>query len=112
MSEAEAEVAKLSASFNMDLTTNFGQMEDTIQRKIDANRGKARVAADLSKQGLDSIENDERLEQAMAEDALKDLEVDLGMRAPETTPVQQAQKDLGPAEAEAARKELENLEKQ
>ena len=47
----------------------------------------------------------------MAEDALKDLEVELGMRAPETTPVQQAQKDLGPAEAEAAQKELENLEK-
>jgi phage shock protein A len=111
MSEAEAEVAKISASFNMDLTTNFGQMEDAIQRKIDANRGKARVAADLSRQGIDEIQNDERLEKAMAEDALKDLEVDLGMRAPETTPVQQAQKDLGPAEAEAARKELENLEK-
>jgi hypothetical protein len=65
----------------------------------------------MSKQGLDVIENDERLEAAMAEDALKDLEMDLGMRAPETTPVQQAQKDLGPAEAEAARAELEKLEK-
>ncbi len=112
MSEAEAEVAKLTASFNMDLTTDFGQIEDAIQRRIDTNRGKARVAADMSKQGMDAIEQDERLEKAMAEDALKDLEVDLGMRAPETTPVQQAQKDLGPAEAEAARKELENLEKQ
>jgi hypothetical protein len=47
----------------------------------------------------------------MAEDALKDLEVEMGMRAPETTPVQQAQKDLGPAEAEAAKKALEDLEK-
>jgi hypothetical protein len=37
--------------------------------------------------------------------------MDLGMRAPETTPVQQARKDLGPAEAEAARAELEKLEK-
>ena len=111
MSEAEAEVAKLSQTFNMDLTTDFGQLEDTIQRKIDTNRGAARVAADMSKQGLDVIENDERLESAMAEDALKDLETELGMRAPETTPVQQAQKDLGPAEAEAARAELEKLEK-
>lgn len=111
MSEAEAEVAKLSATFNMDLTTDFGQIEDTIQRKIDANRGRARVAADLSKQGMDVIENDERVEKMMAEDALKDLEVDMGIRAPETTPVQQAQKDLGPAEAEAARAELEKLEK-
>ena len=111
MSEAEAEVAKLTQSFNMDLTTDFGQLEDVIQRRIDANRGKVRVAADLSREGMDKIQEDERLEKAMAEDALRDLEVDLGMRAPETTPVQQAQKDLGPAEAEAARKELENLEK-
>jgi phage shock protein A len=111
MSAAEAEVAKLTQSFNMDLTTDFGQMEDAIQRQIDANRGKARVATDLSREGIDKIQEDERLEKAMAEDALKDLETDLGMRAPETTPVQQATKDLGPAEAEAARKELEKLEK-
>lgn len=111
MSEAEAEVAKLTQSFNMDLTTDFGQIEDAIQRKIDANRGKARVAADLSKEGMDKIQEDERIEKAMAEDALRGLEVDLGMRAPETTPVQQATKDLGPAEAEAARRELEKLEK-
>lgn len=111
MSEAEAEVAKLTQTFDMDLTTDFGQIEDAIQRKIDANRGKARVAADLSREGIEKIEEDERLEKAMAEDALRDLEVDLGMRAPETTPVEQAAKDLGPAEAEAARKELEKLEK-
>jgi phage shock protein A len=111
MSEAEAEVAKLTQTFDMDLTTDFGQIEDAIQRKIDANRGKARVAADLSREGIEKIEEDERLEKAMAEDALRELEVDLGMRAPETTPVEQAAKDLGPAEAEAARKELEKLEK-
>ena len=34
----------------------------------------------------------------MADDALKDLEVELGMRAPETTPVVATAKDLGPAE--------------
>jgi len=111
MSEAEAEVAKLTQTFNMDVTTDFGRIEDEIQRRIDTNRGKVRVAADLSKQGLENIEADERLEKAMADDALKDLEVELGMRAPETTPVAQAQKDLGPAEKEAAQKELENLEK-
>jgi hypothetical protein len=46
------------------------------------------------------------MEKSMADDALKDLEVELGMRAPETTPVQQATKDLGPAE-EARGKETE-----
>ena len=46
MSEAEAEVAKLSASFDLNVTTDFGQLEDVIQGKIDANRGKARVASE------------------------------------------------------------------
>src|SRR5262249_14862079 len=111
MSEAEAEVAKLTATFNMDLTTDFGKIEDVIQRKIDANRGRARVAADMSQQGLDKIQAEEQMEKSMADDALKDLEVELGMRSPETTPVAQAAKDLGPAEKEAAQKELEKLEK-
>jgi phage shock protein A len=98
MSEAEAEVAKLTQSFNMDITTDFGQLEDVIQRKIDTNRGKARVASDLSNEGIDKIQAEERMEASMADDALKDLEVELGMRAPETSPVVQASKDLGPAE--------------
>ena len=98
MSAAEAEIAKLSETFDLNLTTDFGQIEGVIQRKIDENRGKVRVAADLSREGLDAIENDERLEKAMADDALKDLEVELGMRAPEVVPVVDTQKDLGPAE--------------
>ena len=103
MSAAEAEVAKLTQSFNMDVTTDFGQLEDVIQRKIDTNRGKARVASDLSTQGLDKIHAEEKMERSMADDALKDLEVELGMRAPETTPVAQATKDLGPAEETKAK---------
>ena len=102
MSAAEAEVAKLTQSLNLDVTTDFGQLEDVIQRKIDANRGKARVAADLSAEGLGHIEAEERMEKSMADDALKDLEVELGMRAPETTPVAAQTKDLGPASEEAA----------
>ncbi len=101
MSEAEAEVAKLSASFDLNVTTDFGQLEDVIQRKIDGNRGKARVAADLSSQGISDIQAEERMEKAMGEDALKDLEVELGMRAPEVTPVIDAQKDLGPSVTES-----------
>src|ERR1700750_2464807 len=102
MSAAEAEVAKLTQSFNMDVTTDFGQLEDVIQRKIDGNRGKARVASDLSNEGIDKINAEERMEKSMADDALKDLEVELGMRAPETTPVVSQAKDLGPAQDEVA----------
>jgi phage shock protein A len=97
MSSAEAEVAKLTQSFNMDVTTDFGQLEDVIQRKIDGNRGKARVASDLSNEGIDKIQAEERMEKSMSEDALKDLETELGMRAPETAPVAATAKDLGPA---------------
>jgi phage shock protein A len=87
MSAAEAEIAKLSASFNVDVTSNFGQLEDVIQSKIDANRGKVRVAADLSREGLDSIADEERIERAQADEALSALEAELrgGTERPVTT---------------------------
>jgi phage shock protein A len=97
MSEAEAEISKLSESFDMNVTTDFGQIEQVIQERIDRNRGKVRVAADLSQRGIPEIEAEERVEKVMAEDALKDLEVQLGLKSPETTATTEAAKDLGPA---------------
>ena len=52
MSRAEAEMAKLANSFDFNVTTDFGQIEDVIQDKIGLNRAKARVAADLVQRGL------------------------------------------------------------
>lgn len=106
MSAAEAEIAALAESFDMNITTDFGQLEDVIQRKIDANRGKARVATDLSSQGVEVIEAEERMEKVMADQALAEFEVELGLKSPETTPVTEATKDLGPA-APAKEKETE-----
>ena len=97
MSEAEAEIAALSQSFDMDLTTDFGQLESMIQGKIDANRGKARVATDMSSEGIADIEAEERMEVVMADDALKDLEIELGLASPETAVVSDTEKNLGPA---------------
>lgn len=97
MSAAEAEVAAIAQSFNLDVTTDFGQLEQAIQGKIDKNRGKARVAADLSSEGLAEIAAEERVEKAMAEDALAQFEVELGLRSPETTAIPETAKDLGPA---------------
>ena len=108
MSAAEAEVAKLAQSFNMDVTTDFGQIEQVVQGKIDKNRGTARVAADLSQEGLASIEAEEKVEKAMAEDALSQFEVELGLRSPETTRLADAAKDLGPAVAEKATQTTKN----
>ncbi len=97
MSAAEAEIAALSESFNLNLTTDFGQIERVVQEKIDRNRGKARVAADLSTEGLASIEAEEQLHKSMAEDALSQFEAELGLRSPETTHLADTAKDLGPA---------------
>jgi phage shock protein A len=97
MSAAEAEVAALAHSFNLDVTTDFGQLEQVIQGKIDKNRAKSRVAADLSQEGIASIEAEEQMEKAMAEDALSQFEAELGLRSPETTKLGDATKDLGPA---------------
>lgn len=101
MSSAEAELAKLSETFNFDVTTDFGRIEQIIQERIDLNRGKARVAADLSKEGIAEIEAEEQMEEAMAESALTDFEVELGLKTPETASVQEAVKEIGPKETAA-----------
>jgi len=98
MSAAEAEVAALSETFDMNITTDFGQLEQVIQQKIDANRGRARVASDLSEKGIAQIEAEERMERALADQALVDFEVELGLRSPETTATPETAKSLGPAE--------------
>ncbi len=100
MSAAEAEIAALSESFEMNVTTDFGQLEMIIQEKIDSNRGKARVAVDLSERGVAEIEAEERMQSVLADQALADFEVELGLRSPETTPVAETTKDLGPASTE------------
>jgi phage shock protein A len=97
MSAAEAEIAALSETFNMNITTDFGQLEQVIQGKIDKNRGKARVAADLSSEGIASIEAEEKMQVALADDALAQFEAELGIRSPETTKIAEGTKDLGPA---------------
>jgi phage shock protein A len=97
MSSAEAEIAKLSETFDVNLTTDFGEIESVIQQRIDQNRGKVRVAADLSNQGIAEIKAEEAMQGQLAEQALQNFEIELGLKSPETTRVSQAAKDLGPA---------------
>lgn len=96
MSKAEAELAELAESFEFNVTTDFGQVEDVIQEKIDKNRAKARVASDLSSEGMADIEKEIAMEGALAEDALKEFEMELGMITPQTTGVSEEEKELGP----------------
>lgn len=114
MSSAEAEMAKLAHSFNFDITTDFGELENIIQNQIDTNRAKVRVASDLSSQGVAEIEAERRKEEAEAEDLLQQFELDLGIKTPETANVQPQEKTLGQAEGTAQQQEnaLKDIEKQ
>jgi len=98
MSRAEAEMAKLATSFNFDVTTDFGQIEQVLQDKIGLNRAKVRVAADLSSEGLTDIKAEQAMEKVMADQALTDFEVQMGLVTPATAAVGEATKELGPAE--------------
>jgi phage shock protein A len=108
MTAAEAEIAKLSETFDMNLTTDFGELETVIQQKIDQNRGKVRVAADLSSKGIAEIQAEEKMQAAMADDALTQFEVELGLKSPETSPIAQTAKDLGPATTDKAAEKQTN----
>jgi phage shock protein A len=117
MSSAEAEMAKLAQSFDFDVTTDFGQLENLIQDKIDGNRARVRVAADLSNQGVAEIEAEKRMEESQAEELLSQFEVDMGLKTPETAGVKPQEKTLGQTavtEPSAQEKDdaLKNFEKQ
>jgi phage shock protein A len=82
MSKAEAEMSELAKTFHFDVTTDFGQVEKIIQDKIALNRGRARVAADLSGEGLENVQKEIAMEKAMAEQALEDFERQEGLAGP------------------------------
>jgi phage shock protein A len=100
MSRAEAEMAKLAQDFHFDVTTDFGQIEQVVQDKISLNRAKVRVAADLSGEGLADVKHEQAMEKNMADQALRDFEVQMGLVTPETAKVAEAPKELGPATTE------------
>jgi hypothetical protein len=68
-----------------------------LQDQIDKNRARVRVAADLSGQGIEDIQREAAVEKSMADDALREFEVEQGLATPETTKATQATKELGPA---------------
>jgi phage shock protein A len=96
MSQAEAELARLSQTFSFDVTTDFGELENLIQEKIDVNRARVRVAADMSAQGMEQIEAEKALEASQAEDLLSKFEVEMGLKTAETAQIPQSAVGLGP----------------
>jgi phage shock protein A len=105
MSRAEAELAKLAQDFNFDVSTDFGQVEQVIQDQISLNRAKARVAADLSGEGIADIKREEAAEKALADQALREFEVQAGLVTPETAKIPETAKELGSAPAKQTTKQ-------
>lgn len=97
LSRAEAEITQIASQFNFNVTTDFGQAEQLIQDQIDKNRGRVRVAADLSGEGLADVKREMEIEKTLAEDALKEFELEQGLATPETVGARSAEKQLGPA---------------
>lgn len=98
MSKAEAEIAELANSFHFNVTTDFGQIEQVLKDKIDANRAKAKVAADMSDEGMVDLQREQAMEKQLGDQALRDFEASLGMVTPETADVKPTEKELGPAQ--------------
>ena len=104
MSKAESEIAQLAQTFNFDVTTDFGQIEQVIQEKIGLNRAKVRVASDLSQEGIVDIKREQAVEKVLADQALRQFEAEMGLVTPETAGVTEDQKELGPATVSQAGK--------
>ncbi|RJO67908.1 MAG: hypothetical protein C4523_08095 [Myxococcales bacterium] len=102
MSAAEAEIAKLSEAFNFNVTTDFGELEQLIHEKIDLNRAKVRVSADMSNEGLERIQAEKEMEKHMGEDLLTQFEVEMGLKTPETANIALQAKSLGEETAETS----------
>ena len=100
LQKAKGELAANEQQLQMHETAygnNLKKIQHANEKLIDQNRGKVRVAADLSEKGIAEIKAEERMQGQLAEQALQDFEVELGLKSPETTPVSQTAQDLGPA---------------
>jgi phage shock protein A len=97
MSRAEAEVARLAESFNLDPTTDFGRIEQVVQDRISLNRAQARVAGDLAGHGTIDLKREQAAERVLADQALREFEAQAGLVTPETGRIPEASKELGPA---------------
>jgi phage shock protein A len=81
MSRAEAELAKVAQSIHVDVTTDFGEIEQVVQDEIDKNRATAKVSADLSGEGLEQVQREMNMHKQLGEQALRDFEAQVAQPA-------------------------------
>lgn len=94
MTKAEAEIAKLAGSFDLDASTNLGQIEQIIDDKINLNRARTRVAGDLSETARPAIEREQAVEKALAEKALRNFETTKRVTSEKTIVIAQEPKRI------------------
>lgn len=83
LSKAEAETAKLAQQFNVRTSNleGLGEIEDEIQRQIDSNKAKGQVMRDLSQDGLDEMEEEEKIQHAEAKNILDKFKDEMGLKS-------------------------------
>jgi hypothetical protein len=69
----------VAQSIHVDVTTDFGEIEQVAQDEIDRNRAKAKVSADLSGEGLETVEREMNMQKQLGEQALREFETQAGL---------------------------------
>jgi phage shock protein A len=79
LSKADAEMSKLAQNFEIKTSSidNLNEIEDEIQRQIDANRARGQVIHDLGDDGLERLEEQESLQRQEGRKLLEQLKQEL-----------------------------------
>lgn len=79
MSKADAEISKLAQNFEIKTSSIYalGEIEEEVQRQIDANRATGQVIHDLGNDGIEDIEEQEKLQHQQAQKLLEQFKQEL-----------------------------------
>ena len=97
LAENEAQLKLHETAYNNNVTKikHATKKLADLKDKIGLNRAKVRVAADLSGEGLEEIKREAAVEKTLADQSLREFEIEMGMVTPETAGVRADDKELG-----------------
>lgn len=79
LSKADAEMSKLAQNFEIKTSSidNLSEIEDEINRQIDANRAKGQIIHDLGDDGIDRMDEQEKLQKQQARALIEQFKQEL-----------------------------------
>lgn len=80
--------------------SDLREAERLVQDKIDLNAAKVRVSQDLSEKKTAEAAPDKKMEEAAAEDLLTKMEIEMGLKTPETSAIKGKPVEMGPEKDE------------